>query len=100
MIRPILRKDFELHWMAAIAVPALYVIANIIAIQYSNQQIVDVISIPLYAAGFYLLTSLVQGDPIPGDRSDWLIRPIRRGRPIARKADLCDDRFPSANDHD
>jgi hypothetical protein len=78
MILPLLRKDLELHRLGAVAVPLLYIAVTVTAVLSSNNQAAEVVSIPLYTAGFFLLTALVQGDPIPSDRADWLIRPIRR----------------------
>lgn len=88
----IFRKDLRLLWPLAMLVAAIHVLAAALAVWLGRflepRQILGLArGLPVLSfLGVVVLTLvLVQQDPLPGDRQDWLIRPIRRRAMIAGK---------------
>lgn len=84
MVWHILKKDLKLLWHITLAANALLwmmALALILARRWNNPQLWALLEVlePLAYIGLaFLITLIVQQDPIPGVRQDWLIRPIRR----------------------
>ncbi|MHB8815631.1 MAG: hypothetical protein ACYDAE_20540 [Steroidobacteraceae bacterium] len=88
----ILRKDLRLLWPLAALVAAIHVLAAALAVWLGRflepREILSLArGLPVLSfLGIVVLTvALVQQDPLPGDRQDWLVRPIRRRSMIAGK---------------
>lgn len=88
----IFRKDLRLLWPLAALVAAIHLVAAALAVWLGRflepRQILTLArALPVLSfLGIVVLTiALVQQDPLPGDRQDWLVRPVRRGAMIAGK---------------
>jgi hypothetical protein len=88
----IFRKDLRLLWGAALAVAAIQlVVAALRARSGLFQEPRQLYTLAIYLglvwrAGVVILcVNLMHQDAVPGDRQDWLIRPIGRGQLILGK---------------
>lgn len=88
----ILRKDLRLLWPLAVLVAAVHVLSAILDVWLGRflepRQILGIArGLPILSfLGIVILTVvLVHQDPVPGDRQDWLLRPIRRRSMVAGK---------------
>lgn len=88
----ILRKDLRLLWPLAALVAAIHVLAAALEVWLGRflepRQILSlarVLPILSFLGIVVLAVVLVQQDPLPGDRQDWLVRPIRRRDMVAGK---------------
>lgn len=85
MIWHIFRKDWKLLWPLVIGVAGVQVVNSafwLIRWNWGGSQMLGQIS-GLCAAAMFLVMGVViaiavQQEPVPGDRQDWLVRPIRR----------------------
>ena len=84
MIWHIFKKDWKLLWWQAGAVVALATGAGLADAQRGYFGSTDpprtetALIILAFLAGLFLITELVQQDPIPGGAQDWLVRPVKR----------------------
>jgi len=88
----IFKKDLRLLWIAAAAVAAIQLIIVLLRIWLGLFQ--EPAQLSLIAAWLGLVwmvgvmvlcVSLMHQDAVPGDRQDWLVRPIARGQLILSK---------------
>jgi hypothetical protein len=92
MIWHILQKDWKLMWKATVAIAGLQLAFAFVQLKnelgHGNpviQQFAILLSFLWLIAGVILVVMLVQQDPIPGTRQDWLTRPIRRRDVVVAK---------------
>jgi len=84
MIWHIFKKDWKLLWPVALLGAGLLwtmEIVLVLAVRWRNPQLFAMLQVlePLAALGVaFLVTLVIQQDPIPGVRQDWLVRPIKR----------------------
>jgi hypothetical protein len=84
MVWHIFKKDWKLLWPVVLLVTGLlWIMAAILffAVRWRNPQLDSVLRVlePLaYLSVAFLVTLVIQQDPIPGMRQDWLVRPIQR----------------------
>jgi hypothetical protein len=88
----ILRKDLWLLWPLAVLVAAVHALSAAVDVWLGRflepRQILGLArGLPILSfLGIVILTVvLAQQDPVPGDRQDWLLRPIRRRSMVAGK---------------
>jgi hypothetical protein len=88
----ILRKDLRLLWPLALLVAAVHLLSATLDVWLGRflepRQILGLArGLPILSfLGVVVLTVvLVQQDPVPGDRQDWLMRPIRRRSMVGGK---------------
>lgn len=88
----ILRKDLRLLWPLAVLIAAIHLLSATLDVWLGRflepRQILALArGLPILSfLGVVILTIVVvQQDPIPGDRQDWLTRPIRRRSLVAGK---------------
>lgn len=90
MIRHILKKDFKLVWRYAAlfsALEFLYVILLIFSYGAgpSADALQSILQFGIVVSGALLIVNLSHQDAIPGERQDWLVRPIERKHLLAAK---------------
>lgn len=92
MIWHILKKDWTLLWKATVAVAGLQLAFAFVQLRSELgrgnpviQQFGMLLSFVWLIASVILVVTLVQQDPVPGNRQDWLTRPIRRRDVIVAK---------------
>jgi len=92
MIWHIFKKDWKLLWPLVMGVAAAHVINSVLALAVGFffegrglTQIYNVFPAVLLLGMSGLVIAAIHQDVLPGDRQDWLIRPIRRGDLIAEK---------------
>lgn len=92
MVWHMLRKDLRLLWPLALLVAAIHLLAAALAVWLGRflepREILALAhGLPILSfLGMVVLTvTLVQQDPLPGDRQDWLVRPIRRSTLVGSK---------------
>jgi len=80
----IFRKDWKLLWPVALAVAAMNLALRLVLARiglFPTFRLGSLINL-LVVGGLFgviiLITLVVQQDPVPGVRQDWLVRPIRR----------------------
>lgn len=84
MVWHIFKKDWKLLWHVALPVMGLQWIMTadmFFAVRWHNPQLSSLLQVlePLaFLSVAYLVTLVIQQDPIPGVRQDWLVRPIKR----------------------
>lgn len=84
MVWHIFKKDWKLLWDVALPVMGLqWIMAAdmFFAVRWHNPQLSSLLQVlePLaFLSVAYLVTLVIQQDPIPGVRQDWLVRPIKR----------------------
>jgi hypothetical protein len=84
MVWHIFKKDWKLLWHVALLVTGLlWTMATLIVLawRWRNPQLASVLQVlePLaYLSIAFLVTLIIQQDPIPGVGQDWLVRPIKR----------------------
>jgi hypothetical protein len=84
MIWHIFKKDWKLLWPVALLAAGLsWLTATVLVlvVRWRNPQLGAMLQVlePLAGLGLaFLVVLVIQQDPIPGVRQDWLIRPIRR----------------------
>lgn len=86
MIWHIFKKDWKLLWWQALAVVALAT-GSILAdlrngyfggADPTTTRAEMAFGVLAFVAGLFLVTELIQLDPIPGGAQDWLVRPVKR----------------------
>lgn len=92
MVWHVLRKDLRLLWPLVALVAAIHAMAAALAVWLGRflepREILALAhGLPLLSfLGIVVLTvALIHQDPLPGDRQDWLVRPIRRSTLIGSK---------------
>lgn len=86
MIWHIFKKDWKLLWWQAVAVVALAtgsVLADLRNGYFGGADAATTraemaFGVLAFVAGIFLVTELIQLDPIPGGAQDWLVRPVKR----------------------
>lgn len=92
MIWHIFRKDWRLHWKFAALLAIVQFVNALVVVKLGPFMdnrglrsllplliLVTLVGIP------FLVAAVVHGDAIPGERQDWLVRPVRRGNLMAAK---------------
>jgi ABC-type transport system involved in multi-copper enzyme maturation permease subunit len=92
MIWHILKKDWTLLWKATVAIAGLQLAFAFVQLRSELgrgnpviQEFGILLSFVWLIASVILVVTLVQQDSIPGNRQDWLTRPIRRRDVIVAK---------------
>lgn len=92
MIWHIFRKDWKLLWPLVPGVAAVQALNTALWLIWWNfggsrmlAQMSELCSAAMFLAMGVLVAIVVQQDPVPGDRQDWLVRPIRRSDLIFAK---------------
>jgi hypothetical protein len=90
MIWHILKKDFKLVWRYAAlfsALEFLYVILLIFSYGAgpSADALQSILQFGIVVSGALLIANISHQDAIPGERQDWLVRPIERKHLLAAK---------------
>jgi hypothetical protein len=84
MVWHIFKKDWKLLWHVALLVTGIQWMmgaALFFAVLWRSPQLASLLQVlePLaYLSVAFLVTVVIQQDPIPGVRQDWLVRPIQR----------------------
>lgn len=92
MVWHMLRKDLRLLWPIAVLVAAIHLLAAALAVWLGRfleprdiLALAHALPILSFLGMAVLAVALVQQDPLPGDRQDWLVRPIRRSTLVGSK---------------
>ena len=92
MIWRIFRKDWSLLWPLVAAGAAAQAIGAVLwwirdhpNQDYALQGLAQLFPLAALLSAAIVCVAVVQNDAIPGDREDWLARPIRRGDLLAAK---------------
>ena len=85
MIWHIVRKDLSLLWPVVLTVAAVHMLAALLGVyvgRFSEPQslakYIPMLSLLSFLGVVVLTVVVFHQDPVPGDRQDWLARPIRR----------------------
>jgi hypothetical protein len=92
MLWHILKKDARLLWVLALGVGTIHLATAALrswlgVFQEPNQLVVvaDLLSLVCFLGIVALTIAVMHQDAVPGERQDWIIRPIRRGDIVLAK---------------